>query len=199
MAKRSFYSVLGLLLCFSAMGQTQRKASLVLHSGDSLEGELRYEKGKLFRGTEFRPKGGEWAFYASDTVRHLKMGEKTYVSLSLPEEKAGIDQDALAERLVDGRMELFRSSFLYRSCTCQDRPEVREGEFLRKEGEEGVHLARKNRLLDRIKNPEDIAFLFLPFEDLKEKVKGRRFKFSELPDAVERYNEKFAERSPEGS
>lgn len=181
------------------MGQTQREASLVLYSGDSLEGELRYEKEKLFRGTEFRPKGGEWNFYAPDTIRHLKMGEKTYVSLSLPKKKAGIDQHVLAERLVDGSMKLFRSSFLYRSCTCQDRPEVREGKFLQKDGNGDLYLVRRNRLLDRIKNPEDIAFLFLPFEGLKDKVKGREFKFSELPLAVERYNKGLAERSPEGS
>ncbi len=88
---------------------------------------------------------------------------------------------------------MFRGRYASRSCSCQDLPSVRKGVFLLKEEEGELHLVRKNKWLDRIKNADAAASAFLPFDTIAADVKERKYAFSEIGKAVKRYNERSKE------
>lgn len=108
-----------------------------------------------------------------------------------------MDSHILSERVVNGPMELFRARFPYRSCTCQDKPEIMKAWLIRKEGSEQLRPVRKNKLLDRVKNAEDAATAFLPFDELAKDVEEREYAYSSIEEAVIRFNQLVHEhRSP---
>lgn len=192
MLKGGIISSAILLLCLSGNAQLERNGTVVTERGDTLSGIFRYEEGRLFAGLEYLgPEGEEEAsFYPADTLLSFRSEGRFYRSLSLRKEQAGMKARSLALERIDGKMDLYEGRYPYRSCTCQERPSIREGAFLRKEEEGRVHLVKKNRFLDRIENPEAISSAFLPFEKLMRDVRDRAYAFSELDRAVERYNER---------
>lgn len=92
-------------------------------------------------------------------------------------------------------MSLYEGRYRRKSCSCQDYASVRKAAFIRKKGEGRVHLVKKNRFLDRIKNADELAPAFLPYEELMKAVKEREYAFSGIGKAVERYNRRSKTRA----
>jgi hypothetical protein len=118
------------------------------------------------------------------------LGGEGYRSFRIPEKLAGIEGYSLLLEETVGAMSLYRGRYRSRACDCQELPSVREGALLVKEGKERVHLVKKNRWLDRIKNAEGIASAFLPYDGIMKDVRDRQYDFSGIGKAVDRYNER---------
>ena len=194
-----FLFLLILILPFGAYSQEiQRTGTLFFRSGDTLDGELRYEKGRLFDGFRFSPNGEKAEEHRSVAPKELDallFEGSRYKSLFIPEDLAGVTGHVLAELIVEGPMELYKGRYPYRSCTCQKKPEIMESWLIRKRSSGRLKAVRKNLLLDRIKDAENVARAFLPFDGLAEDVRERRYAYSEFPRAVERYDRLLLERS----
>ncbi len=174
----------------------EEEGVLVLRNGDTLEGTVRSQEDRLFEGLAFKKNaGGEGTFqrFSAEELRSLQLDSSHYLSLFISKEYAGVEGYSLSERVVNGPMELFRGRFPYKSCTCQKRPEIMEAWLIRK-GTEKLQVVRKNKLLDRIKNAEEAASAFLPFQGLANDIEEREYRYSELRKAVQRYNRRFLEQ-----
>lgn len=169
--------------------QVEKEGWMVLNDGDTLTGKFQYEKGRLFTGIDHLPEGGEQIELTADTLKLGYLEGSFYRSLFIPEEKAGVAGHALLERVVDGRMRLYKGHYASRSCSCQDLPSILKGAFIFDETDK-LWLVKKNRWLDRIKNAEEVASAFLPFDDLVKAVSGRQWDLSGIGQAVDRYNER---------
>ncbi|MFB6258813.1 MAG: hypothetical protein ABEH38_08970 [Flavobacteriales bacterium] len=180
------------LFSLSLIAQVEKEGVAVLRNGDTLEGKVRYEEGRLFRGVNLKPGNGKdrWIWIPSDSLRSLRLDSAFHRSFFLSKERAGVEGYSLMALKTSGVMSLYKGRYRYKSCTCQELPNIRKGAVVRKRGEDRLYLVHKNLLLDRIKNAEDLAPAFLPYDELMEKVRAREFAFSEIQRAVARYNER---------
>ena len=184
-------TIISLLLWpLSIFGQVQREGAAVLEEGERLEGRFRYEASSLFAGVEYRKGEGDWVFLPADSLKSLRLEDERYRSIAIPKELAGYRGSALFMQKLEGKMALYRGRYRSKACSCQDYFSVREGAVLIKEGEERVHLVKKNRWFDRVKNAEHVASAFLPYDRIMEDVREREYAFSEIGKAVERFNER---------